>query len=227
MVQKYGYTWDLAAYGGTTPIYSSFPPFLWGDHYVVRDAWKAMGNEETRECAGGDKQGLCWVPISQDPIKARRSHAELGHYANVHATRPNYDLLVKHQVTRIVYPKGLQSGPPVVEFRSLADSSLSNITAKAEVIVSAGAIHTPTILHRSGIGPASVLASAGIPLVLDLPGVGSNFQDHSGPGISWNCKPAAAVFARWCFVPVLSATYVNTRFLSHRHGASQSLTVAV
>jgi choline dehydrogenase len=147
-----------------------------------------MGVRAVKECADGDKEGLCWVPISQHPVTARRSHAGVGHYAAVNTTRPNYDLLVKHQVTRIVYPNGIKSGPPLVEIRSLGDDHLFNATAKAEVIISAGALHTPAILQRSGIGPASFLGTAGIPVVVDLPGVGSNFQDHSGPGISWNCK---------------------------------------
>lgn len=189
VVEKYGYTWDLSAFGGSTPIYSSFPPFQWADHPIVRDVWTEMDVPVLDECAGGDKEGLCWIPISQHPVTARRSHAGLGHYAAVNTTRPNYDLLVKHQVTRVVYPDGdITAGPPVVEIRSLDDDRLFNATAKAEVIISAGALHTPTILHRSGIGPASVLDTAGIPLVLDLPGVGSNFQDHSGPAMSWNCK---------------------------------------
>lgn len=119
-------------------------------------------------------------------MTARRSHAGLGHYLN--ATRPNYDLIVKHQVIRVVYPNSIESGPPLVEVRSLVDNTVFNITATAEVIVSAGVFHTPAILQRSGIAKASVLSAAGIPVVLDLPGVGSNFQDHSGSGISWNCQ---------------------------------------
>ncbi|KAK3389652.1 GMC oxidoreductase-like protein [Podospora didyma] len=186
VVHKYGYTWDLAAFGGTTPIYSSFPPFLWGDHSLMRNAWEELGVPVLKECAGGDKAGLCWIPISEHPITARRSHAGLGHYADVNETRPNYDLLVRHQVIRVAYPHDLKRGPPMVEVRSLADNRIFNVTAKAEVILSAGAFHTPTVLHRSGIGPASVIREAGIPLVLDLPGVGNNFQDHSGPSITWN-----------------------------------------
>ena len=46
-----------------------------------------------------------------------------------------------------------------------------------EVLLCAGAIHSPTILHRSGIGPADWLAEAGIPLRHELP-VGMGFQDH-------------------------------------------------
>ncbi len=147
-----------------------------------------MGIYSSRECAGGDKDALCWVPISEHPVTARRSHSGIGHYTAVNASRSNYDLLVKHQVTRVLYPKGPGSGPPVVEIRSVKTEGLFNVSATAEVILSAGTFHTPTILMRSGIGSKSALSAAGISLVLDLPGVGSNLQDHSGPPISWNCK---------------------------------------
>jgi choline dehydrogenase-like flavoprotein len=144
-----------------------------------------MGIQPRKECAGGDKEGICWVPGSQHPVTGRRSHAGLGHYADV-LPRANYDLLVNHQVVRVAYPKGPKCGPPLVEVRSLADNHLFNVTVSAEVVVSAGAFHTPTVLQRSGIGPASFLNSAGIPVVLDLPGVGSNLQDHGGPPVNWN-----------------------------------------
>ncbi|KAH7371386.1 GMC oxidoreductase-like protein [Pyrenochaeta sp. MPI-SDFR-AT-0127] len=185
MVQDYGYTWDSSAYGSSTPIYSSYPPFLWADNFIARDAWKGMGINVANECAGGDKEGLCWVPTSQHPVTALRSHAGLGHYDAV-KDRTNFDLLVKHQVSRIIYRNGTLSGPPLVEVRSLEDAKLFNVTANAEVIMSAGALHTPTILQRSGIGPVTFLKDADIPLVMDLPGVGANFQDHSGPALSWN-----------------------------------------
>ncbi|KAI4669411.1 uncharacterized protein J4E79_001454 [Alternaria viburni] len=185
VVEQYGFTWDMSAYGGTTPIHSSFPPFLWGDIHLARDAWRDMGIRALDECGGGDKEGMCWVPISQHPVTARRSHAGLGHYSDV-SGRPNYDLLVKHQVIRVVYTDGVSHGPPRVEIRSLSNDEVFNVTAKAEVVISAGAMHTPTILQRSGIGPAALLNDLNITAVLDLPGVGSNLQDHSSPGISWN-----------------------------------------
>lgn len=187
VVEKYGYTWDIAAYGGTTPIYATFPPFQWGDHPIMRSAWSDLGVNVPRECAGGNKDGVCWNPISENPQTGRRSHAGIGHYAAVNTTRPNYDLLVRHQVTRITFPNGLKTGPPLVEVKSLDSGKLLNVTAKAEVILSAGVFNTPTILLRSGIGPDSYLSAAGIPVVHHLPGVGSNLQDHSGPNITWNC----------------------------------------
>jgi len=50
--------------------------------------------------------------------------------------------------------------------------------ASKEVILSCGAVDTPKLLQLSGVGPAAELASHGIECILDLPGVGKNFQDH-------------------------------------------------
>jgi len=87
---------------------------------------------------------------------------------------------------------GIANGPPLVEVKAVDQGSgrgpSFNVTAKAEVILSTGVFNTPIILHRSGIRPASVLQKHGIPLVLDLPGVRANLQDHSGASVAWNCK---------------------------------------
>ena len=60
----------------------------------------------------------------------------------------------------------------------------------AEVILSAGAIQSPQLLQLSGIGPAELLRSFGIPVVADLPGVGENLQDHLQLRVMYKCtKP--------------------------------------
>ena len=63
-------------------------------------------------------------------------------------------------------------------------------TAKAnkEAILAAGAAHTPQILQLSGVGPKDLLDSLGIPIVVNLPGVGQNFQDQPTLYPSYNCK---------------------------------------
>ncbi|KAK1756595.1 hypothetical protein QBC47DRAFT_298829 [Echria macrotheca] len=188
ITREFNYTWDSAVYGNTTPIYASLPPFQWGDHFTVRNAWQDTGIELNDECASGNKEGLCWVPISEHPVTARRSHAGLGHYADVVANgaRTNYHLLVRHQVARVVYRAGNpRSGPPTVEIRSVDTGETRNISVKAEVVLAAGVFGTPAILQRSGIGLGEFLRSLGIPVVVDLPGVGSNLQDHSGPAVDW------------------------------------------
>lgn len=54
-----------------------------------------------------------------------------------------------------------------------------------EVILCAGVIQSPQILELSGVGQPEVLRSAGIPVVLDLPGVGENFSDHYAVRLKW------------------------------------------
>ena len=56
--------------------------------------------------------------------------------------------------------------------------SVVDVEARKELILSAGAIGSPTILQLSGIGPAQHLKETGIDVVADLPGVGENLQDH-------------------------------------------------
>lgn len=62
------------------------------------------------------------------------------------------------------------------------------VKARKEVIIAAGALHSPQILQRSGIGPAEILQKADIPVVVDLPGVGRNLQDHPSSNTSFNCE---------------------------------------
>ncbi len=80
--------------------------------------------------------------------------------------------------------------PPQVEVRAVSpEGGRALVTTKLEVVLSAGAVHTPLILQRSGIGPRDVLERAGVPAVLvDLPGVGQNFQDHCGVVVSSSCE---------------------------------------
>ncbi|KAL8897572.1 MAG: hypothetical protein Q9207_007153 [Kuettlingeria erythrocarpa] len=65
-----------------------------------------------------------------------------------------------------------------VEFAASASDTRRTINATREVIVAAGSLHSAQLLQLSGIGPSSLLSTHGIPVALDLPGVGNNLQDH-------------------------------------------------
>ncbi len=86
--------------------------------------------------------------------------------------RPNLDVLVDSPVHALVV-----DGDRVSGIRHVMDGTVVTTRAGA-VVVAAGAIDTPLLLQRSGIGDPARLAAAGIRAVHDLPGVGENFQDH-------------------------------------------------
>lgn len=62
------------------------------------------------------------------------------------------------------------------------------MSARREVILAAGAIHTPQLLELSGIGSARLLSSLNMTVLEDLPGVGNNLQDHAMVRLSYPCK---------------------------------------
>ncbi|OAA59655.1 GMC oxidoreductase [Niveomyces insectorum RCEF 264] len=71
----------------------------------------------------------------------------------------------------------------------VVQSDGTQVLAKKEVIISAGAIDSPRLLLLSGIGPREDLEGLGIPVVNELPGVGKSFADHPGTVMSFKMKP--------------------------------------
>ena len=64
----------------------------------------------------------------------------------------------------------------------------SIVRARREVILAAGSVNSPQILHLSGIGPAAHLASIGIDVVMDSPATGHHLQDHLGINYTYRSK---------------------------------------
>lgn len=149
-----------------------------------RDAWLELGVKTSTKGASGDSYGFFWVPTAEDPVLRTRSFARTG-YHDVSKSRSNYHLLIEHKVLNISLSEDLTAEG--VSFQPRNGTDVTNVKATQEVILAAGAIHSPQILQRSGVGPRELLESAGIPVKLDLPGVGQNFQDHSYGAISVTC----------------------------------------
>jgi len=133
----------------------------------------------------GKLLGLGWAPISADGNLTRCS-ARRGYYDPIR-NRPNLQILVNSYVAKVQIKRSTAKG---VDVFSRADrSKKTSISAKKEVILAAGAVHTPQILQLSGVGPRDLLERLSIPVVEDLPGVGANFMDHpTMRGLSYRCK---------------------------------------
>ena len=67
------------------------------------------------------------------------------------------------------------------------------VTAGREVIISGGTINSPHLLQVSGVGPGAHLKAIGVPVVHDLPGVGTNLSDHYAIRISHRVKNAFSI----------------------------------
>jgi len=73
-------------------------------------------------------------------------------------------------------------------------SKTYSVNASREVVLSAGTIQTPQILELSGIGNPYILAENGINTLVNLPGVGENFQEHLYVGVEWQLIPGQVSF---------------------------------
>jgi choline dehydrogenase-like flavoprotein len=164
------YANDYHGYGGPLGVSNPIAPLPICEAYF--QAAQEMGIPFNPDFNGASQEGVGYYQLTQKD--AKRSSAAVAYLRPI-AARKNLAVRTDVLVTRIVVEKGRAVGVEVVD-RPGGQPQL--IRAEREVIVSSGAIGSPKLLMQSGIGPADHLKSVGIAPVHDLPGVGSNMQDH-------------------------------------------------
>ncbi|KAB5539420.1 hypothetical protein GE09DRAFT_1226239 [Coniochaeta sp. 2T2.1] len=196
-------TYDQRFWGNTSTVYTSWPSFQYPGTKVQVDASSTMPGVDFVSDSGSGRPGVYWFPQYMDPKKVGRSYARTGHFDGIQ--RENYHLIAGSKVLRIKLNGTTATGVEFVSTRANNTNSPAAVTANKEVILASGAIHSPQVLQRSGIGPKKLLAVASIPLIVDLPGVGQNFQDH----------PMVQMFftyRNFTYSPSAQDLYTNTTF---------------
>lgn len=153
------------------------------DTYI--DAFQDAGIQiRTDGGSNGVNVGFNWNPSDIDPVNGTRSSSRKA-YWDPASERPNLSIIVNTFVSTVSFENKTASGVNIIS-RDTGDTVF--VPASAEVILAAGSVHTPQILQLSGIGPRDLLQELDIEEVVDLPGVGSNFQDHLSISTAWRCK---------------------------------------
>ncbi|RSL40280.1 hypothetical protein CEP54_016154 [Fusarium duplospermum] len=162
---------DGDVHGRTGPIKSTYNRII----PDVLKPWQSVVNKlgvPTNDggSLGGDPLGVMFQPTNIDVTNYTRSYS-----ANSYLPKagPNLSVRTNAHVAKVLFS---QSNGLAATGVALDDGSI--IQARKEVILSAGSIQSPGLLELSGIGQAAVLAKAGVKKLLDLPGVGENYQDH-------------------------------------------------
>jgi 5-(hydroxymethyl)furfural/furfural oxidase len=166
--------------GGPMPIHRE-PVTRYGPiDDAVRRAALDLGYPWADDANAPGATGVTTLPISSRG-STRVSAADA--WLEPARERENLTIEVNALVDRVLF-----KGRRAVGVR-FADGS---VRRGREVILSAGAVHSPVILMRSGIGPASDLAALGVDLIVDLP-VGRRVTDHPVAGLAVKLKPEARV----------------------------------
>jgi choline dehydrogenase-like flavoprotein len=128
------------------------------------------------------------------------------------------------EVNKLISKKVEGQDLQVVGVEYSSSGTVSRAMVNKEVVMSAGAIGTPAILERSGIGKPSIIKSLNIPVTLDLPAVGSNLADHPALLGTYRLKSGIVssddLLRNATFAAEQTALYMNTGGGLLSHGIS-------
>jgi 5-(hydroxymethyl)furfural/furfural oxidase len=142
----------------------------------VAQVWERQGYAYIPDLNGAFELGYGPLPISNDG--QRRISTAIGYLDAATRARSNLEVRAGTSVRRIVFQGNRAIGVEV------SDHHGPTLIEAENVVLAAGAIHSPTLLMRSGIGPGAHLQECGVPVRLDRAGVGANLQDHPAVAIS-------------------------------------------
>lgn len=168
----------------TTPKAGNNPLF-----HAMIEAGVQAGYPRTDDLNGYQQEGFGPMDRTVTP-EGRRASTARGYLDQARA-RPNLTIVTHATTDRILFDGKRASG---VSY--LIGNSNDTVTARArrEVLLCAGAIASPQILQRSGVGPAALLNELDVPLVHALPGVGQNLQDHLEMYLQYACTQPVSLY---------------------------------
>ena len=193
----------------TTPKSGNNPLFQ-----AMVEAGVQAGYPRTDDLNGYQQEGF--GPMDRTvTAQGRRSSTARG-YLDQAKARPNLSIVTHALTDRILFDGKRAIG---VDYLHGDSNTPTTVRARREVLLCSGAIASPQILQRSGVGPAALLRDLDIPVVHDLPGVGQNLQDHLEVYIQYACKQPVSLYPalKWWNQPQIGANWL---FLGKGIGAS-------
>lgn len=175
---------------------------------AVAGKWAADGLPDKPDMNGPGGDGISPLPLSNDG--ERRASAALGYLTDRVRARPNLEILALTRASRLLFREGRIDAVEVE-----TDGAVRTIEADRFVLC-CGAIFTPWLLMRSGIGPGADLKARGVPVLLDRRGVGASLLDHPSITVSAYLTPEARRR------PVLRHNYLNGVYSSGLDGCPDS-----
>ncbi len=168
---------------GPIPIRRIFPDDWSAFSAAAAEAYACAGYEYRPDMNGAFETGHFPVPFSN--AYDRRVSTAIGYLDPVTRSRDNLIIVAETQATGLIF-----DGRRVTGIEAISDGQPLTFQGH-QVILSCGAVHSPTVLMRAGIGPSEDLRALDIDVVAALSGVGRNLQDHPAVSISAYLEPEA------------------------------------
>ncbi|KAJ7164409.1 aryl-alcohol oxidase [Mycena filopes] len=163
---------------------SGYPWTTFANHVLAATAQQPEDWHFNLDMNSGKPLGTSWLQTTiQGGVRSSSATSYLGPEF-IH--RPNLHVLLHAQVSKLVDPSHPNGKLHFEGVQFLQGGNLFTAKAAKEIILSAGAVGTPSILLHSGIGDEALLTPLGIPTLLDLPSVGRNASEQPFLGVSWS-----------------------------------------
>ena len=180
-------------------------------HHAFVKASTEAGYEATDDYNGHRQEGM--GPADMTVYKGRR-WSSANAYLRPAIARGNVTLRTGVMVDQLLF-----DGTKCIGVRYIKSGRTIDVFAKKSVVLSAGAIGSPSILQRSGIGPKQVLKKAGITLRADRPGVGANLQDHLEVYFQIACKKPITLYKH---LNLFAKAWIGFKWLFFKKGLGAS-----
>ncbi|AMG98520.1 choline dehydrogenase [Serratia liquefaciens] len=173
--------------------------------HAMVEAGVQAGYPRTDDLNGYQQEGFGPMDRTVTP-KGRRASTARG-YLDQARSRSNLKIVTHALTDRIRFEGKRAVG---VDYLQGESNQITSARARREVLLCAGAIASPQILQRSGVGPAALLNRLDIDLVHDLPGVGENLQDHLEMYLQYACKKPVSLYPalQWFNQPKIGAEWL-------------------
>ncbi|KAI1086465.1 putative GMC oxidoreductase [Rostrohypoxylon terebratum] len=196
-----------------------YPNYYYDQSHNFLDGIQELAIPINKDPNSGNATGASIIASSIMADNQSRSDARIA-YLDPILDRPNLHLVTGRTVTRVLYDNSgaaFVNSTYVPAAGGLYIAGVENtIKCEKEVILAAGAIFSPVLLQISGIGSAKVLGNLGIDVAVNLPGVGSNLQDHPTLEPVYNYT-APDVFSAWDIVG-RTRDAIREEYLTNRTG---------
>ncbi len=180
-------------------------------HDAFVNASVEAGYHATDDYNGHRQEGM--GPADMTVYKGRRWSAANA-YLRPAIARGNVELRTAVMVDQLLF-----KGKKCIGVRYQKGGKIVEVFAKKAVILSAGAIGSPAILQRSGIGPKEVLKQAGVKVRADRQGVGRNLQDHLEVYFQIACKQPITLYKH---LNVFAKAWIGFKWLFFKKGLGAS-----
>ncbi|KAF8874413.1 alcohol oxidase [Infundibulicybe gibba] len=188
IAKQYGLEVDPTTAGTSGPLQRTLPSWISELQAPFFKAMNSLGVPANSDISNGNVSGVGVGTNAIDPVSCTRSSSASAYY-EPNKGRANLHMISHARATQIVFERNESNIVVAKAVKYSKNGVIYTVNVRREVILCAGSFQTPQVLELSGLGDPKILETHGIPVLVDLPGVGRNLQEHIASSFTAEMNP--------------------------------------